>query len=52
MIDGLKRNTRIYVVDSIIPKTDSRLSKGGVVVCVPGARIEYVTERVENIMGR
>ena len=55
MIDGIKRNTRIYVGDSIIRKTDSRLSKGeDVVVCLPGARIERVTERerVEKIMGR
>ena len=53
VIDGIKRNTRIYVGDSIIRKTDSRLSKGeDVVVCLPGARIEHVTERVENIMGR
>ena len=34
-------------------KTDSRLSKGeDVVVCLPGARTEHVTERVEKIMGR
>ena len=37
---------------SIFRKTDPRLSKGGVVVCLPGARIEHVTERVEQIMGR
>ena len=43
----------IYVGDSIIRKTDTRLSKGeDVVVCLPGARIEHVTERVEKIMGR
>ena len=29
VIDGIKRNTTIYVGDSIIRKTDSRLSKGG-----------------------
>ena len=53
MIDGTKRNTTIYVGDSIIRKTDSRLSKGeDVVVCLPGARIEHVTERVEKLMGR
>ena len=53
MIDGIKRNTRIYVGDSIIRKTDSRLSKGeDVVVCLPGASIEHVTERVGKIMGR
>ena len=53
VIDDIKRNTTIYVGDSIIRKTDSRLSKGeDVVVCLPGARIEHVTERVEKIMGR
>ena len=53
VIDGIKRNTTIYVGDSIIRKTDSRLSKGeDVVVCLPGARIEHVRERVEKIMGR
>ena len=53
VIDGIKRNTTIYAGDSIIRKTDSRLSKGeDVVVCLPGARIEHVTERVEKIMGR
>ena len=53
VIDGMKRNTTIYVGDSIIRKTDSRLSKGeDVVVCLPGARIEHVTERVGKIMGR
>ena len=51
VIDGIKRNTRIYVGDSIIRKTDTRPSKGEhVVVCLPGARMEHVTERVEKIM--
>ena len=53
MIDGIKRNSRIYVGDSIVRKTDTRLSKEeDVVVCLPGARIEHLTERVEKIMGR
>ena len=53
MIDGIKINVRIYVGDSIVRKTDTRLSKAeDVVVCLPGARIERVTERVEEIMGR
>ena len=53
VIDGIKRNATICVGDSIIRKTDSRLSKGeDVVVCLPGARIEHVKERVENIVGR
>ena len=34
VIDGIKRNTTIYVGDSISRKTDSRLSKGeDLVVC-------------------
>ena len=56
VIDGNKRKSRIFVGDSIVRKTDSRLSKKeDVVVCLPGARIEHVTERVEKsekIMGR
>ena len=53
VIDGIKRNTTINVGDSIIRKTDSRLSKGeDVVVCLPGARMEHVAERAEKIMGR
>ena len=53
VIYGIKRNSRIYVGDSIVRKTDTRLGKReDVVVCLPGARIEHVTERVEQIMGR
>ena len=49
----IKRKSRIFVGDSIVRKTDTRLSKEeDVVVCLPGARIEHVTERVEKIMGR
>ena len=44
--DGIKRNTTIYVGDSIIRKTDSRLSKGeDIVVFLPGSRLEHVIER-------
>ena len=28
VIDGMKRNSRTYVIYSIVRKTDSRLSKG------------------------
>ena len=46
VINGIKRNATTYVGDSIVRKTDARLSKGeDVVVCLPGARIEHVTER-------
>ena len=38
--------------DSILRKTDRTLSKGeDVVVCLPGARIEHVTERVGKFWG-
>ena len=50
VIDGFKRYSTIYVGDSIVRKTDTRLSNGkDIVVCLPGARIEHVTEK---IMGR
>ena len=53
MIGGIKRNPAIYVGDSIVRKIDTRLSKGeDVVDWLPGAIIEHVTERVEQIMGR
>ena len=53
VIDGIKRNSRIYVGGSIVRETDTRLSRGeDVVVCLLGARIEHVTEIVEQIMGR
>ena len=49
VIDGFKRNSTIYVGDSIVRKTDTRLSKGkDVVACLPGARIEHVTESRED----
>ena len=37
--------------DSILRKTDRTLSKGEDVLCLPGARIEHVTGRVENVLG-
>ena len=47
MVDGVKRKSMIFVGDSIVMKTGSILSKGkGVVVCLLGARIDYVTERI------
>ena len=49
VIDGIKRNSRIYVGDY---RSEDRYKGEDVVVCLPGARIEHVTERVEEIMGR
>ena len=50
-INGIKRKSRLFVGDSMVRKTDSRLNKGeDVVVCLPGARIAHVAERVEQVM--
>ena len=38
--------------DPIVTKTDRVLNKGDdMVVCLPGAKIEAITERVDNIVG-
>ena len=53
VIEGIKRNSTIYVGDSIVRKADSTLNKDeGIVVCLSGAKIEHVTETVQRIMGR
>ena len=52
VIEGLRKRARVFVGDSIVRKTDRVLNKGDdVVVCLPGAKIEALTERVENIVG-
>ena len=52
MIEGALRIEGVFMGDSILRKTDRTLSKGeDVVVCLPGVRIEHVTERVENVLG-
>ena len=51
VIEGALRTERVFMGDSILRKTDRTLSKGEDVVCLPGARIEHVTERVENVLG-
>ena len=52
VIEGVLRTERVFMGDSILRKTDRTLSKGeDVVVCLPGARIEHVTERVEKVLG-
>ena len=38
--------------NSMVRKSDRVLNKGDdVVVCLPGAKIEAITERLENIVG-
>ena len=52
VIEGVRKRARMFVGDSIVRKTDRVLNKGDdVVVCLPGAKIEAITERVENIVG-
>ena len=51
VIEGTLRTERVFMGDSILRKTDKTLSKGENVVCLPGARIEHVTERVDNTLG-
>ena len=51
VIEGVWRTERLFMLDSIFRKTDKTLSKGEyVVVCLPGTRIDHVTERVENVL--
>ena len=53
MIEGALRTERVFIGYSILRKTDRTLSKGeDVVVCLPGARIEHVTERLVNVLGQ
>ena len=50
--EGAIRTGRVFMGDSIIRKTDKILNQGeDIVVCLPGAKIEHVTERVGNVMG-
>ena len=52
VIEGVRKRARVFVGDSIVRKTDRVLNKGDdVVVCLPGAKIEVITERVKNIVG-
>ena len=52
MNEGALRTERVFMGDSILRKTEKTLNKGeNAVVCLPGARIEHVTERVENTLG-
>ena len=52
MIEGVRKRARVFVGDSIVRKTDIVLNKGDdVVFCLSGAKIEAITERVENIVG-
>ena len=52
VIERVRKSARVFVGDSIVRKTDRVLNKGDdVVVCLPGAKIEAITERVKNTVG-
>ena len=52
VIEWVRKRASVFVGDSIVRKTDRFLNKGDdVVVCLPGAKIEAITERVKNIVG-
>ena len=52
VIEGVRKRARVFVGDSIVRNPDRVLNKrDDVVVCLPGAKIEVITERVENIVG-
>ena len=52
VIEGVRKRARVFVGVSIVRKTNRVLNKGNdVVVCLPGAKIEAITERVDNIVG-
>ena len=52
VIEGVRKRARVFVGDSIVRKTDRVLKReDDVVICLPGAKIEPITERVENIVG-
>ena len=52
MIDGVRKRARVFVGDSIVKKTDRVLDQGDdAVVCLHGAKIEVITDRVENTLG-
>ncbi|KAI0208713.1 hypothetical protein LSAT2_006601 [Lamellibrachia satsuma] len=47
VIEGVRKRARVFVGDSIVRKTDRVLNKGDdVVVCLLGAKIETITERL------
>ena len=52
VLEGVRKRARVFVGDSIVRKIDRVLNKGDdVVACLPGAKIEAITERVKNIVG-
>ena len=52
VIEGVRKRARVFVRESIVRKTGRIINKGDdAVACLNGAKIEAITERVENTMG-
>ena len=52
VIEGVRKRARMFVGDLIVMKTGRVLNKGAdVVVCLPGAKIEAITERKHRRFG-
>ena len=52
VMEAVRKRARVFMGDTIVRKTDRVLNKGDdVVVCLPGAKVETIAERVDNIMG-
>ena len=53
VIDGTNITSMNYVRDSIVRMTDATMNMDeNIAICLPGARIEHVTEKIEQILGR
>ena len=53
VIDDVNITSMIYVRDSIVKMTDATMNMDDdIAMCLPGARIEHVTEKIEQILGR
>ena len=51
VIEEVRNRVRAFVGNSIVKKTLVLNNGDELVVCLPGAKIEAITESVENIMG-
>ena len=50
--ERVRKRARVFAGDSNVRKSDRVLNKGDdVVVCLPGAKIYAISERVENTVG-
>ena len=50
-MSGIENKKRTYERLHLREKNKTQIKGDDVVVCLPGARIEHVTERIENVLG-